>query len=325
MIANALDSSRRSMSAWIWEELSDLEFSSFYDAFGGSARVAQFFKRQGYQTFISDVLQSHYWRAVALVQNNDNILTPTHFDQLMQHGELSQYTDFAAWQDHYFTKEEAQLLGVWWQNIENGSAFQDSAELKAMAYTAVFFTMNYWLNINQRYLQPKPMPADEVLKHYIQQLNSWVSDNQLPNMAYFTNAHEIAQQLPADVVWINPPAMTGFRDTNRKTELAECWSRHITQINLMGVLPEAGSPVLGQTFADEDTYLKALSTFLDCCSESRIWVLGHNDRLGVSLGQLEELVENKRNIWKRASMQVPFPLAQDTLYEKDTLLIMVAE
>lgn len=325
MIATALDSSRRSLSAWVWEELADLEFSSFYDAFGGNARVAQFFKRQGYQTFVSDILQSHYWRAVALVQNNDAILTPAHFDQIMQHGNLSQYGDFAAWQDHYFTKEEAQLLGAWWQNIENGEAFQNSPELKGMAYTAVFMVMQYWLSINQTYLQPKNMSPEQVLKHYIQQLNSWVKDNQMPNMAYFTNAYDLASQLPADAVWINPPAMSGFRDTHRKAELSECWARHVTQINLSGVLPAGGEAQLGQTFQDSPSYLKALSRFLDCCSDSRIWILAHSERLGVSLSEMAEVVESKRSIWKRAVMTTPFPLAHDTLEEKDTLLIAVAK
>lgn len=321
----ALDSSRRSLAGWIWEELSEIEFASFYEPFGGSARVSQFFKRQGYQTFVSNVLQCHYWQAVALVQNNDAILTPHHYQAIAESSDPSRFQDFAAWQDHYFTKEEAQLLGAWWQNIEHSSEFQESSELKGMAYTAVYQTLFYWLNFNRMYLQPKPMTPAEVLKHYVQQINQWVSDNQMPNMSYFTDAYELASELPADVVWINPPAMSGFRDTNRKAELAECWTRHVNQINLMGLMPENSPPRLGQTFDSAGDYLKALSAFLDRCQNSRIWVLGHSERLGVALEEFEELVEDKRKIWRRSNLEIAYPLAQDTLTETDTLLIAVAE
>lgn len=323
MMTSTLDSARRSLAGWVMEELSDIEFGSFYAPFGGNARVAQQFKRKGYQTFISDILQSYYWRGVALVQNNDAILTPNHYQAIT--ASTGHYQDFSAWQDHYFTKEETQQLANWWNNIENDADFQQSPELKGMAYSAVYLTMAYWLNFNQAYLQPKPQSGSEVLKNYVQLLNSWVVDNQMPNMAYFTDAYQMASQLPADVVWVSPPAINGFRDTNRKTELMECWTRRVPQIHLSGLLSADQGPKLGQSFEDELTYLQALSSFLDQCNNSRIWVLQHSDHLGVSLEDFEEVVENKRQIWKRASLAIPYPYAGDTLTVKETLLIAVSE
>ena len=325
MITNALDSSRRTLAAWVWEELAGhIEFGSFFDAFGGNGRVAQLFKRKGYQTFISDILQCHYWRGVALVQNNQHILTPDHFRLITDVVHLAQHQDFSAWQDHYFTKEEVQQLGAWWHNIEEGRDFQSNPELKGIAYTAIYLTMAYWLQFNQMYLQAKPMAANDVLRHYVQIVNSWVVNNEMPNMAYYTDATLLIEQLPADVTFINPPSMQGFRDTNRKTELAECWTRRVTQIHLSGLVP-AGEPRLGQTFEDEMTYLSALSSFLDRCASSRVWVLTHSDRLGVTLPQLEELLEEKRSIWKKTSFDLPYSVAGETMTERESLLIAVAE
>ncbi len=323
MITNALNSSRKTLAAWIWEELADIEFSSLYAPFGGDCRVPQFFKRKGYQTFVSDILQSHYWRGVALVQNNENILTPNHYQAIVETTGL--FNDFSAWQDHYFTREETQCLGLWWNNIENNADFQSSPELKGMAYNAVYLTMAYWLNFNQSYLQAKALSPDEVMKHYVQQLNSWVVDNQMPNMAYFIDAYQLADQLPADVLWVNPPGMSGFRDTNLKTELSECWTRRVPQINLAGVINETGNPKLGQSYQDSGSYLEALSQFLDLCQGSRIWVLQHGEHLGVDLESFEAMVESKRQIWKRASMSIPYPYADETLVSKETLLIAVGE
>lgn len=325
MMNTALDSSRKTLSAWIWEELADIEFGSVYTPFGGNSRVAQWFKRKGYQTFVTEILQNHYWKAVALVQNNDAILTPNHFKTMTGSGAMDNHSDFDLWQDHYFTKEETQLLSQWWNNIENGADFQNSPELKGMAYTAVYLTMHYWLGFNQRALQPKPMNSNDALLHYIQQLNNWVSNNDKPNMAYFSDAYDMAAQLPAHVTYLNPPAMSGFRDTNLKTELAECWTRRVTQINLSGVISQDQGPRLGQNFEDSNSYLQALGNFIDLCEGSRTLVFHHSDNLGVELGAIESLIEQKRQIWKRSVMEIPYPYAEETLIDKETLIIAVSE
>lgn len=323
MISSALDSSRRSLAGWVWDVLAEREFTSFYDAFGGSAHVGSFFKTRGYQVFASDILQTHYWRAVALIQNNQAILTPTHYQSILQDSGSS--SDFELWADHYFTKDEAHLLGQWWHNINNDPEFNQSIELKAMAYSAVYLTMGYWLNFNQMYLQSKPQSPDEILRHYVQYLNGLVIDNEMQNRIYHTDATRFVSQLPADVLWINPPAMSGFRDTNRKTELMECWTQRVTQINLMGMVEDDGQPHLGQTFNSGADYLEAFAQFLDAAEESSIWVIAHSDRLGVSLAELESVVSERRSIDEKHSLDIAFPLAQDTLVETDTLLVAVAE
>lgn len=324
MMNTALDSSRKTLSAWVWEELADIEFGSIYIPFGGNSRVAQWFKRKGYQTFVTEILQSNYWKAVALVQNNDAILTPNHFNT-MTSGGVETSGDFELWQDHYFTKEEAQLLSQWWHNIENDASFQNNAELKGMAYTAVYMTMNYWLSFNQRALQPKPMNSQDALLHYVQQLNDWVTNNDKPNMAYFTDAYDMASQLPTHVTFISPPGMTGFRDTNLKSELSECWTRRVTQINLSGLISTDAGPRLGQSFEDQNTYLQALGNFIDLCEGSRTLVFHHSDSMGIELAAVENLIEQKRQIWKRSAMTIPYPYAEETLSDKETLIIAVSE
>lgn len=324
MMNTALDSSRKTLAAWIWEELADIEFSSVYVPFGGNGRVAQWFKRKGYQTFVTEVLQSNYWKSVALVQNNDAILTPNHFN-LITSGGLEGAGDFDLWQDHYFTKEETQLLSQWWNNIEGEASFQNSAELKGMAYTAVYLTMSYWLGFNQRALQPKPMASQDALLHYVQQLNDWVVNNEQPNMAYFTDAYEMASQLPSHVTLLSPPGMSGFRFTHLKAELAECWTRRVTQINLDGLLGTEQAPRLGQHFEDPQAYLQALGQFMDLCSGSRTWVFHHSEQSGVALSDVEKLIEQKRQIWKRSTLEIPYPYAEETFTDKETLIIAVSE
>lgn len=323
---NVLDSFKRPLAGWIWEEIADLEYSSFYDAFCGASKVGSFFKQKGYQVFASDILHCHYWQAKALVENNTDLLTPDHYEMLMQPAGEEATNLFQAWTDHYFSREEVDALGTWRYNIENQNAFQENDNLKALAKAAVYQCIAYWTNFNQGYLQPKPMSPSDILKHYIQTLNDKVTDNQVENMAYALNAYELAPQLPADVIWINPPAMTGFRHTNRKTELKECWTRQVGQLNLEGVLPPSDAPQLGQHFDDGGAYLNALGNFLDQAQSSRVWVISYQERLGAYIDDFEALVAQKRSIWKKAKFDMPYPFSGgEVMTETEHLLIAVAE
>lgn len=328
MLMNALDSSKRALGGWLWQELTDaqIEFTLFCDPFAGSGRASLFFKRRGYQVFACDILQSHYWRNRALIENSSDYLTPEHYQALIAPTDAGAQALFQTWADHYVTKEEVAWLGAWWQNINTYPEFQENLNLKGLAYTAVYHTLNYWLNYNQSYLQPKPLPAQEVLKHYVQQVNHFVCDNQMPNMSYCMDAYQLVPDLPSDsLIWIYPPGMSGLRNTNRKTELAECWTRRTPQINLEGVIEADSYPKLGQPFHDPDTYLRALSAFLDKCQHIRLWVVGHNDAMGISMEQLEELVAQKRTIWKKALFELPYPAAGDTYSDIETVLVAVVE
>jgi hypothetical protein len=322
---NMLESSRKSLSGWLWEELADLEFSSVYDPFCGPARTASFFKRRGYQVLTSDLLQSNYWMAKALVENNQEVLTPTHFNIMVTDSSKEAGFYFQPWADHYFTKDETLQLGCWWHNIHTHSTFQQNPILKSMALSAVYLTIAYWTNLNKGYLQPKSMRPQEVLRHYVQHLNAQVYDNKMPNVAYYRDAYDQAAELPADVALICPPGQQGFRNSSRRTELAECWTRRVAQINLENVIKAESEPKLGQTFSDPKDYKRALQRFLDACKGNRLWLVLHHERLGISLADLESQISQRRTIWKKASLEVPYPSADSTETSTETLIIAVAE
>jgi hypothetical protein len=324
---NVLDSSRSAPVSWIWQELVDAgkEFTLFCDPFAGSGRTALFFKRRGYQVFACDLMQSHYWRNRAIIQNNTEcLLYPDHYEAMMAPTDPSSQALFQNWGDHYFTREEAAWLGAWWQNANSYPAFQDSeSHLKALVYSAVYLTMNYWINHNQGALQPKSMPPEQVLKHYMQQMNDFVADNQMPNMAYCMDATDLVPQIAEEaLLWLYPPAMNGLRYTHRKAELAECWTRRTAQINLEGIHTSSGLR-LGQPFASKSDYLNTLSAFMDKCQHIQTWAVGHHDHMGITSEELEELVAQKRIIEKKSVFELPYPSAEGSTSAIETLLIAV--
>lgn len=312
---------RYTLAARAFQQLENVEFTTVYDVFSGNASVGGYFKRKGYQVFASDVLHSAYWYAKAVIDNNTETLSPQHFNQIV---DLSQENVtggyFDAWADHYFSQEEAHSLGVWWGNLNAQGAFNDN--LKAVAYAAVYLTMAYWLNFNQKgYFPAKSMAAEDVLKYYIQQVNQLVYDNSMPNASYCSDAYAIAPSLPVSVALIFPPGPQGFRQTNQKTYLAECWTRCVTQLNMEGVLENDGQPKLGEAL-DANGYVNALGRLLDTCQGCQYWVLSHHDQMGLLMSQLESLFQQRgRSIWKIDPLSMGHGLSASNL----SLLVVVPE
>ncbi|MEK7434037.1 MAG: DNA adenine methylase, partial [Cyanobacteriota bacterium] len=60
---------KRILSSWILQNLSDLQFSSVYDPFGGNPKFAYYLKKANYQVITSDILQCNYWWNKAFIEN----------------------------------------------------------------------------------------------------------------------------------------------------------------------------------------------------------------------------------------------------------------
>lgn len=314
---------KRLFATWLWEELSDIDFSSFYDAFSGNASTASYFKRKGYQVLCSDILLSHFWQGKALVANNTDTLSSDFIEHITNQTSSESDELFQAWSEHYFTEDETKYLGRFWNNITNLSDLTDFQ--RALAYSSVYYTMQYWLSFNKSYLKPKPQGPAEVFKVYAEQLNQLVYNNEMPNEAYCENAYNMASQLPTDVIWIYPPTSQGFRDSDLRIYLAECWTRKVTQLNLEGVIEKQEQQKLGESFNQPDQYIQAISQFLSQCQENRIWVIGHNNQMGISFERLEELIRSQRKVLKVSHMNVPYPTAAGTSSHQESIIVAVAE
>lgn len=317
------EGTRNTLAARAFQQLAGIDYISVYDVFSGNASVGGYFKRKGKQVLASDVLHSAYWYSKAFLDNKNDTLTPQHFNQIVdttKEAEAGGY--FEAWADHYFTREEARLLGLWWANINAQGFLNDN--LKAVAYAAVYLTMAYWLNFNQKgYFATKAMTPHEILKYYVQQVNHLVYDNGKDNVSYCSDAYAIAPSLPLDVALIFPPALEGYRQTSQKTYLAECWTRCVTQLNMEGVLESDGQPKLGEAL-DAANYAFALERLLDICQGSDYWLISHHERMGISLEQLETLIKQRgRRVWQIDT--VPMGPPSSPTAQSSTLLVVITE
>ena len=121
---------------WIWECITDLDFSTVLDAFGGTAAVAYMLKARGKRVTYNDYLAFNHQIGTALIENSTHRLSGPETAKLMCRDPSRHYDDFIArtFPGIYFTDEENVWLDVVCQNI---SALRDKYQ-RAIAFFGLF-------------------------------------------------------------------------------------------------------------------------------------------------------------------------------------------
>lgn len=120
---------------WITKHLSDLDFNSCLDAFGGTGVVSYKLKQLGKKVTYNDYLKFNYWIARALIENNANILNNNEIEFILTKNSSIKYPTFIAdnFEDIYFTQQENSWLD---QSIYNISLLRDELK-KCVAFFAL--------------------------------------------------------------------------------------------------------------------------------------------------------------------------------------------
>jgi 16S rRNA G966 N2-methylase RsmD len=128
--------SKRKLAAAIVEHLSDLEFTTVLDAFGGTGAVGYAFKEIGKHVTCNDVLRFNHQVGVALIENDTTTLADEEIQAVgVRHADVA-YADFIerTFAGIYFTDEENRWLDRAAANILRiPNAFK-----RALAWFALF-------------------------------------------------------------------------------------------------------------------------------------------------------------------------------------------
>ncbi|MBC7542474.1 MAG: hypothetical protein H7338_07070 [Candidatus Sericytochromatia bacterium] len=317
------ESPRRILAGWIWEQLADIEMTSLFDPYGGDGRVSNYLKRQGRQVLVNDPLACHYWWNRALVENPNEALSLVRQDALQQpHADESRFTGFADWAGRYFSDEEVGWLGRWYLNI--GSQGLSEGE-QALAHVAVYWTIGYWLDHNQRYIQDKAMAPHEVFQTYMEQANAWVYDNGMPNAAYCGDPYDLAADMPTDALLLVAPPMAGWAEASLRTRLWEGWTQGNAQAPLAVPGDEAG-PKLGQTFTERGQYRSAIDALLAQCEAMPYWILSYQEGAPFTRDEWVSIISLRRSgVFREATHDLTYPTAVGDSTVREGLLVMVAQ
>ena len=111
--------SKAKLVDWIWTQISDLDFDTCLDAFGGTGVVAYRLKQAGKQVTYNDALRFNTYFGLALIENKQIYLDPVEVDWLLQEQPEFTYPRLIQdnFQDIYFTEEENAWLDQTITNI----------------------------------------------------------------------------------------------------------------------------------------------------------------------------------------------------------------
>jgi len=128
--------SKLKMVDWIWDEIKNLDFDTFLDAFGGTASVGYMLKTKGKEVTYNDILKFNWYIGTALVENSEVKLSEQDVVFLLTKHNGVKYPTFVydTFKDIYFTDEENKWIDMVATNI----TFLNDFYKKTLAYFALF-------------------------------------------------------------------------------------------------------------------------------------------------------------------------------------------
>lgn len=135
--------SKRRLAPWLFSILSEVEFETVLDGFGGSASASYLFKLMKKEVHFNDVLQSSYQTGLALIENSDITLEENDYKYLLDMDEDASCPTFIEdnFENIYYYPDENRWLDQIAFRIRTWSieATQEAIKYKqALAYHALF-------------------------------------------------------------------------------------------------------------------------------------------------------------------------------------------
>ena len=214
--------SKVKLANWIWESISDLDFGTCLDVFGGTGAVAYKLKQVGKQVTYNDVLRFNYYFGQALIENKEVKLSLGDVDWLLSRHADIEYPTFVAdtFHDIYFTDEENAWID---QTITNICHLKNPYKF-ALAFFALsqsclikrpynlFHRKNLYMRLADvdRSFGNKSTwdkPFVEAFRSFVGEANRAVFDNGRDNRAMNFDACEVPGDY--DLVYVDSPYISG--------------------------------------------------------------------------------------------------------------------
>ena len=210
--------SKLKLIEWIWQQVSELEFISVLDAFGGTASVSYLFKSKNKQVAYNDLLKFNYNIALALIENKNILLSNDEINWLLEKHPNIVYPDFVQenFLEIYFTDDENALIDRLITNIRHlDNKYKFAIAFFALCQACIIkrpYNLFHRKNLYIRLADVKrsfgnkaswDRPLDKWFRDFVLQANQAVFDNGQENISYNQDALNLSRNY--DLVYIDPP------------------------------------------------------------------------------------------------------------------------
>lgn len=206
---------------WIWDNIKDIGFDSFLDAFGGTGSLSYLLKAKGKSVCYNDILKFNYYIGLALIENQGVVLNKDEVEFILYKDPAINYPHFIRdnFRGIYFTDEENEWIDLVITNIERiGDIYK-----KALAYFALFqssiikrpFNLFHRRNLYLRFSDVERQfgnkttwdaPFEAHFRKFVQEANNAVFSNGKQNRALNSDAFNVQGNF--DLVYIDTPYLS---------------------------------------------------------------------------------------------------------------------
>lgn len=184
-----------------------MEFSSFFDLFGGTGIVGDYFNNQKTKVYVNDLLKSNYLSYLAWF-GNDKIDKKKLEDIINKYNSLKNLKDnyFSInFGDTYFSKNNCKRIGYIREDIENKYLNNEiNTRERAILITSLLYAMDKIANTVGHYdAYRKNGDLDKKLELCMLDLKS--NTNNKNNKIFNEDSNELVRNIKADIVYIDPP------------------------------------------------------------------------------------------------------------------------
>ena len=184
-----------------------IEFSSFFDLFGGTGIVGDYFNNQKTKVYVNDLLKSNYLSYLAWFGNN-KIDKKKLEDIINKYNSLNNLKDnyFSInFGDTYFSKNNCKRIGYIREDIENKYLNNEiNTRERAILITSLLYAMDKIANTVGHYdAYRKNGDLDKKLELCMLDLKS--NTNNKNNKIFNEDSNELVRNIKADIVYIDPP------------------------------------------------------------------------------------------------------------------------
>lgn len=242
--------SKAKIAGWIWEKISDLNFETCLDAFGGTGTIAYRLKQESKRVTYNDSLRFNYLIGRALIENSEVRLDERDVEHILETQDSSYPTLIAdTFADIYFLDEENQWLDKAITNIHRiGDKYKRSLAFFALAQSCIikrpynlFHRKNLYIrtaNVKRSFGNKASWdrPFESWFRHFVEEANQAIFCNGKANRATNQDVNSIDGKF--DLVYFDPPYISGkgvavdFRDFYHFLEGLASYERWLDMIDM---------------------------------------------------------------------------------------------